>query len=65
MFDDIERIGRSSESVVAAESDEGPVGGYDGACTRCGYDSRAVGSLERERGMVLPYEAERLKEPVH
>ncbi len=65
MFGDIERIGRSSESVVAAESDEGPVRGYGGACTGCGFDGRAVGSLGGERGTVLPYEAERLKEPVH
>ena len=67
MFGDIERTGRRSEIVVAAESDEGPVAGYesyDGACARCGYDGRAVGSLGGKRGAVLPYEAERLKEPV-
>lgn len=64
MFGDVVRIGRSSEIVVAAESDDGAIVGYDGACTRCGYDGRAVGSLGGKRGAVLPYETERLKELV-
>ena len=64
MFGGVVRMGRSSESVVAAESDDGPIVGYDGACTRGGYDGRAVESLGGRRGAVLPYEAERLKELV-
>ena len=42
---DVVRIGRRSESLVVAESDDKLVCGYDGALARCEYDGRAAGRL--------------------
>ena len=49
---------------IVAKGGEGSFGGCDGIHARCGCDGRTIGLLEGNRGAVLPYEAERLKNVV-